>query len=349
MNLATSIRIEDGDVVATAIDGQGSTLALSPEELAIHGLPTGKEESYLVRTDLSTWLPASFDEYAFAALRPAIAAQHQAWSFVHGRRRYVVPALALIRSLVKTEAGLFPKLFQPQSLDDICSPTSGPNGATVVVHARLRSSQQRTQNSVVVPLSWLYSFPSARQAWSSVYQNAKQGRIGLSLPSAILTFNVHSMRQAGSANVYVTRLSLQAIEPQEEPLPFARGHERRLRVSGHSEEPRLSPASGPSAAVESLRPQRYEVADDVWDAVEPILRGGRGRKTDNRRKLNTILQVTQTETTWEMAAVMHHLPKTNASTALNRWQRDGRWDRVMETLTRLGESPMAPETVVRCT
>ncbi len=340
MELATSIRIEDGVAVATAVGADESIVPLSATALMTHGTPVsyGLTGAGAITTDVTTWRAGCFDEYAYAVQRGTAATHlaHEAWAFVHEGRRYVVPALVLMRAIVDFDAELFTKLFQPQSLEDICCPSSTEekSGARVTLSSNLKGAPRRKTPGLRALMGWLYSFPSARRFWASAYQSAKEGRIGLTLPAASLTFTAVGVTFRTSGNVYVTRLSLIAIQAQEEPLPFASEHPREISVR------QVRSKSEEEWEAQLATEKKLNISDDMWKAVEPILARSRGLgpKADNRRRLGCVLQVLSAGSTWSVAARMHKCPIATASDALARWKQDGRWSDVTRELSQFGFS-----------
>lgn len=338
MELATSIRIEDGLVVATTVVAKRSIVHLSSRELATRGIPQGYKLRAVgaITTDLSIWKAVTFDEYAHS-MAPGTGGSplaHDAWTFIHGGRRYVVPALVLMRAMVQFDAELFTKLFQPQSLEDVCCPclSEEDSCARVNLSSKLKGAQRRTTPGLLALMTWLYFFPSARRFWASAYQSAKKGQIGLALPAASLTFTVYGVQPRTSGNVYVTRLSLVEIEAQEAPLPFAPDQPRKIIVR-----PLLEKSEAEQEAELALE-TRLELDESVWSAVEPLLARSRGRgsKADHRKVLSCVLQVQLVGSTWNAASRMHKCPIGSAADALARWRQDGRWDVVTRELRRLG-------------
>ncbi|MBN8503352.1 MAG: hypothetical protein J0L58_02675 [Burkholderiales bacterium] len=291
-----------------------------------------------IKSDLSTWKAVNFDEYAFGVERGAdqTTLAHDAWTFVHKDRRYVVPALVLMRAIVQNDADLLKKLFQAQSLEDICCPVTSDVKSVerIVVSSRLKRASKRKTPGLSALLSWLYSFPSARRCWASAYLSAKQGRIGLTLPAAALTFSLYGAHFRTSGNVYVTQLSLVDVEANEEPLPFASEHPRQISVR------QISSKSEEEWEAQLALASKLEISEDIWQAVEPILARskGRGPKADNRKRLGCVLQVISAGSTWSEAARIHKCSVGTAADALSRWKQDGRWSEVTRALTQFGIS-----------
>lgn len=82
--------------------------------------------------------------------------------------------------------------------------------------------------------------------------------------------------------------------------------------------------------------QRYELTDEHWSLIEPILppqrrttRGGVWR--DHRTVVNGIFWILFSGAAWRDLPERYG-PRQTAHDRFGRWQRDGTWDRVLATL-----------------
>lgn len=346
MELVTGIDWDSGSPRARCHGVKGTAVSISVGDMVTRGLPPSQMQSSYARrvtTDLRRWRPVSFNEYAFAFNRPLLdEPAHAAWSFVDGSTRLVVPALALLRALVRPSKALFPYLFRPQSLDDVCGYTSEADmGGRVRV---LAPGDPRVMRSpeVVESLSWMYCFPSARRAWGSVYQSAKQGMLNFALPEAVLTLNVRSVRLG--ANAYVTSLNAVELIAQEEPLPFAQGHPRTIHASAF--------AKGGQGRVADTGKQRkglppfQHLTDQEWHEIGPLLQSGKGlRPEDQRSLLDAILWKFAESVRWEDVKLRLGTSLAKAPTTYSRWKADGRWDAVVTRLSELRQGRSTLESM----
>ncbi len=345
MELVTGIDWDGGSPMARCIVARGAETTISVGEMVTQGLPPSQRESSYVRrvtTDLRSWRPVVFDEYAFAFKRPLFdKSAHAAWSFLDGRTRLVVPALALLRALVRPGKTFFPYLFRPQSLDDVCS-YAGQSGHGGQVRV-LTPGDVRVMHTpeVTDTLSWFYCFPSARQAWGSVYQSAKQGMLNFALPEVSLTLNVRSVRLG--SNAYVTSLNVLELVAEEEPFAFAEGHPRIVEASAF--------AKGGQRRVADTGNQRKDLppfeplTDQEWREIGPLLQSGKGlRPEDQRSLLDAILWKFSEGVRWDDVKQRLGSSLAKAPTSYSRWRADGRWDAVVARLSELRQGGSKPES-----
>ena len=71
-------------------------------------------------------------------------------------------------------------------------------------------------------MAWMWSFPSARKMWDSVYESGQGGALGLVLPEGEIELVLHGTRTP--AGVLVTAAHLVRIVTDESPYTFALGH-----------------------------------------------------------------------------------------------------------------------------
>lgn len=336
MELVTGIQMDGGVVLARGIGSHGREFSMPVSQLASRGLPRLRGHLRNVTTNLQEWKRCSFDEYAFAVGRPLASEPHQgAWSFVDGTERFVVPALALLRGLVRPGTTLFPRLFRPQSLEDLCSVSN--DGGTLNVHLRRECGDQRVRSSVETPLrmSWLYCFPSARQAWASVYNEACRGWLDMLLPKARVTFGTYSLR--AGRNAYVTRINPLTVDASEEPFPFAQGHPLSFSLVAQAKRGDKRSLQHPVKAEVPLRAGAVLVSDSEWETLRPIIENKRNSE-NSRAILDGMLLKLHSGATWELNAYPSGASRTATIAAYYRWNADGRFERVLSALRQLRQS-----------
>lgn len=345
MELVTGIDWDSGSPRARCIGVKGAKATISVGDMVTQGLPPAQTGSTYVRrvtTDLRSWRPVSFDEYAFAFNRPLLEEPgHAAWSLLDGSTRLVVPALALLRALVRPSKAFFPYLFRPQSLDDVCS-YAGQSGRGIQVRVLTPGDVRSIHTPEVTDtLSWFYCFPSARRAWGSVYQSAKQGMLKFALPEVALTLNVRSARRG--SNAYVTSLSVLELVAKDEPFPFAEGHPRSIEASAF--------AKGGQGRVADTGKQRKglppfdPLTDHEWREIGPLLQSGKGtRPEDQRSLLDAILWKFSEGVRWDDVKQRLGSSLAKAPTSYSRWKADGRWDAVVTRLSELRQGGSTPES-----
>lgn len=311
----------DGRVTAHAIDTQGRSSAVVPTELASKGLPNLPASlNGVVRTNFKEWRTGSLEEYACALdFPPPAVDNHAVWVFHNAGRRYVVPALALIRTLARRRALIYPHLFKPQSLEDICA--WNDKVAQVMVQG-IPDYLPRQANLLGLlhndTLGWMFCFPSARRAWASVYLAAKVGRLHLELPDATVTMQL-GVRSCGRTD-YVHTIRLMGVEPEEEPFEFASRHARFLEPP-------------PRPEVEGVAPY-VPLTDAEWNAVADIVVNVERPAAQPRESLDTMRLKSHEGRSWAKAAAVFGTSSTRVATLHVNWERSGKLQRVNERLAR---------------
>lgn len=332
MEMVTGINWQNGKAVALASSGEGATKFIELAALGYRGLPEANTYARHITLNLRDLQVASFCEYAEAfGQKLSSEPRHSVWSLQLGRSRLVIPALALLRAFVRPNRVLLPQMFKAQSLDDICFLADKGSSSYVQAHGNLGDIRNTRESTVMGPLSWFFCFPSARRAWASVYQAAKEGHLHFELPNVRAT--LASRHHRVGLNCYVTTMSLVQFEALDDPADFATGHPRFFMASAHTR------ALKRSATEEGDHSIGRELSDEEWHALGPILvRTDHGRRYEtsrNRVLLNCILQKLSTDISWRDLADLHGCLPTTIASALARWRADGRLDLVMEKLTKL--------------
>jgi hypothetical protein len=333
MEIATSIKFKNKMAVALTSTG-GSKSEIPAGELGARGLPGNSPHQTSCTLDFRDFRNESFAEYIHAFNQPIVKnINHSTWSVVHSGTRYVIPALALIRAFVRPNSILIPILFKPQSLDDICMYSGHTADCFVRPVGDLGGRRIHLSQAVSRPLSWFYCFPSARRSWASVYQSAKEGALHLELPEATATMQLRGV-QAGATN-YVTQIKVLSIEAHEQPFDFAAGHPSYIWK--HRGRKRFN-------AKIPVENNYKKLSQAEWDGLVSILASYR-RTTrpdiDIRSLLDCILQRLSTNVSWKTAADMNGVTLDSATKAMERWQADGRIDRMRARLREMRDTEEA--------
>lgn len=346
MEIATGISYTPDGPTVRCVGTSGREETLPIAKLARAGLPGMEGSRRKVKTDLRTWKPCSFEEYSYAIGRPIPeGSQHAAWSFFDGSARFVVPCLALIRELSKPMNHMLPHMFRPQSLDDVCVLDADTTPPTVSVLGTLRIRKDRLYDGLEQRLLWLTCFPSARRAWASVYQAAKEGRIDIALPHASINATVSYVKHGN--NHYVVRLGLCGVEAHEEPFPFARDAPAQYVFvdDGKAEVARLECRSW-TTNQPKLRmdiPAHADgtvcVTDAEWEEIRAVLPMPRRSNCNPRASLDSILSKLMNGTPWLEVKYPGTDRQANVHSLLRRWQASGRWVEILRVLERMRGAP----------
>jgi hypothetical protein len=334
MELVTRLAKNGQRVLAVGIGSLEARNGYELDQLGLNGLPDAVDARRRAEVGFDEWEPVSITEYAGAfGLSVPKSHRHEVWAFQYNRSRFVVPALVLMRALFRPNHHVFPLLFHPQSLEDVCTYAGpGPQGHIALLGGFRGSYYDRDRASITEPLSWMYCFPSARAMWASAFGASQEGRLALELPQASARMVLHGRMHA--QNFYVTRLAFVSVAATEDPFEFASNHSRTIcfhvmdeaMASGFKRNKTRDDSIG-------LRDGEHALSDDEWRAIEPIVvRGGPGFKYDPRAVVDAVLAKQCQGTSWTETTYPPGIQHTTACVAFCRWQKDGRWRQVLEVL-----------------
>lgn len=317
--------------VAWATTGSGAEQSLSLPQLSRLGLPEcGTESQRRVSVDFAAfhrisaaWYLSGFGKFA------AAHDNHETWEFSLDGTRYLVPALALLRGMFRPSPALVPVLFRPQSIEQVYIPKMRALSLDRAVRCR------RSEPGLVSAVTWMYSFPSARRMWASVYRKACGGTLGAELPDGTVKMAVRGLLSGGVFRV--TSLSISLITSGETPLEFAAGHSGR--VPFHATEVETEGSHRTSTILDETIPLRDGMAatsDDEWRHLEQLFSvrsGSKRAKHGARQMLDGILLKLGHGIGWRKVPYLtgNHV---NAQESLRRWRADGTWGQVREILAR---------------
>lgn len=316
--------------VALAANGTGAERALSPSEMSRFGLPENNAESQRrVAIDFAAFnrIPGARYLSGFANFLEG-PDNHETWEFSLNGTCYMVPALALLRGMFRPSAALMPELFRPQSIEQVYIPKKRALHLDRAVRCR------RDEPGIVAAVAWMYSFPSARRMWASVYHKACVGILGAELPRGTAKMVVRGPLSEGVFRV--TSLSISLVTTNEVPFGFAIGHSGK--VPFHATEVEIEGGKTSTILNETI-PLRDGVAttsDDEWPHLDRLFSarpGSKRAKHDARQMLDGILLKLGHGMGWRTVAYQtgNHV---NAQESLRRWRADGTWGRVREVIER---------------
>jgi len=289
-----------------------------------------------IETNLADWKSASLAEWATPLVPGAKPSQdHQAFEFTVDRRRIVVPALLLIDELLGPTGQTAPYLLMPHGLEALCVPAIGDACASICFATDVDNYLQNSRGRTCKFLSWVWSFPSARDAWNSVYEYANNDAcLGLRLPKAQLSVVIQGVE---ADNVFLaTHLVVQRLKALEEPFEFAATHPGWFDGDKRGRLPREVPQLGHDLGA------RPPLTDAEWAAIQLHLRTKRRpnapqRRTGLRDIVDAILKKLSTGSSWRQLTVPGS-SWMNAQQHYRLWLRSGAWGEAMERLR------LTPET-----
>ena len=332
---ATGLVFQNGKLMAEFADSRGRTTVAALPDLASHGLPTLATHRRKVATDFSRWTSVSGAPYLKAFKLPRQDADgHEFFQFSADGIEFVVPALALMRAFFRPTRYVLPLMLLPQGIEHICIP-GDDNGHCGLSSSESWPSKRHTKDraSGVLPLSWLYSFPSARGMCGSLHGHALAGHLGMSLPLAKAHAVLHGLKIGKS--FYVTDFRIMSLDALEPPFDFAENHSRAIPfysvnnkcVGGRRAKPLRD---------REVRPNQtgtFAVSDPEWDAIEPLLTTKRNafRSHDARLQFDGVVEKVGTGVSWRNMSWSTGTWET-ASSALQRWKKNGVWAKALVVL-----------------
>lgn len=266
---------------------------------------------------------------------------HGVYHFKHGAHDYLVPASVLIAAIMRPIRLVHRYLFSPQGLDAFCAPCVEADGAIGLQLPSYQIFGRRgsVPQGLMATYSWMHCFPSARAMWDSIYQYAIHGRLDVSLPKALATLTLRSVRQ-GNYHL-VTEMSVVSLRALETPYAFANAHSTELTFH---ESAGLDWSTLRQAKSDiPLRNGRSGTSDDEWSEISPFIERSDKRKYDARAVVDAILEKLATGTPWRKMP-LDGLTTPIVQATYQRMTQDGRWASVREALLK-SRSQAAAHTI----
>lgn len=332
MEWLDGLEMHCGTLVARLVTNVGIRLENNLGTLTKVGIPDGDYEWRApFTTDFAAWTVAPTADYlaAVPGLGEASSEEtHQIFRFRHGWSEFLVPALVLFRALFPLIPDAFEYAFTPRMLELLCQPVENEGHWSVVLPDFKGVYRGRDRRATRESLTWCSLFPSASNAWSSVYKNCCQGSFAMNLPLAqarILPIGIRRGR-----TVYVTSLTISAVLALEPPFDFASGAansflwNRNASPLGPHTNQYQEPAIHRETALYAL------LTDAEWARVSHVCDAAlslKGRKPQDCRRAiaNGLLARHVTAAPWKEIA---QVPLT--ARALERhwyqWRKDGRFE-----------------------
>lgn len=339
MDWVYGIVVGGGELCAEvgAANGQVSLMGLT--DLARHGVPavhsTIREQMDVCFDDFS---PCSADEYVTHFGLPSPnekAGRHQVFEVFSGGKRYLVPALVMMRALFRPTLKLLPLMFAPSALERSCRLECVDDEIRVVVDAPwTRFAATLRCSDCEGPLRWMMLHPSARRMADSVHQYAMAGIIAVDLPAGHAEV-VFAGVQAASA-VLVTEVRLLTVVPSDVPdLPVA-NVATRVNFLDRDWVERRDINEPLSIHVPARAGGSFELSDEEWAVVAPVLEGSRKSRRPyqicQRAMFDGVLGKLATGKSWRDSTYKVG-DWRNAATSYSRWNSRGTFAEAMQTLS----------------
>lgn len=236
--------------------------------------------------------------------------------------RLMMPAATVLLGLFGTLIPYGSKPLEAQSLDRFFVHTLEGDESKITFAKDSNVGKYADATWFIERLRWMSAFPSGREFWSSIYQHALEGELGLSMPAVRITGHVVGRTLAGS--FYASRLNVDSLTPLENPLPFA------TALRGRTFNVLLPAAVRPTLRDRDdsiLRgTQGWSLSDFEWEEVVAPLLSSWSLGT-GRARLDAILEKLATGERFQPSFV-----SGSAATWFGTLKRSGKWDEVKSAL-----------------
>jgi transposase len=337
MDWARRIVVNEGELV-TEIESEDGIASYFPlMDLGKLGLPDVRpavRKKFEVKFEDFSLCDAQQYRSIFGAKEAAEEGAHQVFEVVRDGKRYLVPALALMRALFRPTFKLLPQMFVPSALERVCRLEKVDDELKVVVDAQWATTPDpgRTREWAG-PLSWMMLHPSARRMADSVHQHAMSGRIAIDLPDGDVELVFYGVQNG--LDIAVTSIRVLSVFPWDKPdLPFVNERHQVDFINRKWAEGRNL-----REVLSTFIPLRadgsYELTDSEWAAIRPLLDGQRKRQRHylhcQRALFNSVLGKLHTGTSWKKFKYTVGDWQT-AATAYRSWRIRGTYEAAISTL-----------------
>jgi hypothetical protein len=287
-------------------------------------------------TNLHEWEVADIAEYLnLAGLDAGMAGGHAIYVFYYEGLRFLVPSILVHKALFRPNATAFEYLYRPSGLDLLLAPVSGADTMTVRVLPRRMRQHYPLGATSFARLRWLYCFPSAREAWDSVYSNAIRGNIEVAMPR--IRANVAMTGVLSGGTVLVSTLTIKSFEPAESPFSWAGEQPSQFDFSSDTGDVAPFLTLKNTAIVQG--PNGWALSDSEWSNIKHLFPvGSKLHSGDRARSLvSTILSKLGSGSGWK-AANASLGTTAGVSSFYQNCTKSGRWDTVEKILIRLRQN-----------
>ena len=284
-----------------------------------------------VCTNFDSWSKVPADNYLSGMRYPKQTVCGQdVYAFEATGKQFIVPAAVLMKAIFKPINGVAKHLFRPQGLDNLLvACVQGQECGVGFFGYPMRELGMDTKRlpSVLAALSWMYSFSSAHRMWNSVLENARRGKLSMSLPEGIVSMVVQTLLRKGK--YLVVDITITCVETIEVPYDFASGHTGLVEYHKAAQMVR----GAPIPLKENELPHRdgiWSLSDAEWSAVEPIVSKGKMRHS-LREIIDCIITKLGSGAPWACVS----FGKINGPTVIwyhKEMREDGRWDTFVQAI-----------------
>lgn len=322
------------------LTGNGQKHLIDIKAAIKDGIPTPKKSGRLVfEGEFSLWQPGSAEEYLAAlgmALPEGVENRHQVFTMVNERRWTIhVPALVVMRALFKPNPLVFPALYTPVGVDYISFVDYSATPPTVVIDGNFCGNGY-VRNAISTDpdasqgqaLRWLQLSKSAKQASQSIYRHALSGWLNMSLPSGRVRMVFHG--PITGKHLYATKATLVSVDMGEHDSITGAGEKFAFHPTGDPD--RIPKTSIRDLTVPSHPSGGYEITNDEWEAIEPMLERKMGKPKHSQREiLNFIFSKLVSGMPWRKTP-MGNFSVTTVTSTFHYLVNSGRMDQVLAYL-----------------
>jgi hypothetical protein len=303
---------------------------------ALHDIQCGSVGTRRIRvvSDFQTWRRVSPEIYlAGMGFSKKTPAGQDVYEFEASGKEFQVPASVLMQGIFKPLRGLAPHLFRPQGLENLAVALLDANNDQLGFFCSPRMdigiTPERSEGTLAA-LTWMYCFPSPGRMCDGVIQNARRGKLALSLPKAKATLVLQALRHADKW--LVISLNAISLDTSEEPHIFAAGRGRRIELHHAARLDRNGPPST-LAQLDGLlsRDGKWHLSDEEWSAAKSIASKGQPRRHSLREIVDCILNKLGRGTPWKTI----QYGNVNQQIVVRSYQemrKDGRWDSLVQII-----------------
>jgi hypothetical protein len=241
------IELHDGILMPTYMDHLGARTPGSLKKSKAYMTRTGKSRLEVENFPLLQLTQIIGSEYTNAiGYAHEVSGGHLIFETSVGATRVLVPTVVLLDALVGRISVLGDWFLRAGSIDRIAIPVLKGNDFGIDLRKKSRLSNSKNLSGLKARLAWIFSFPSGRRMFASLYLHSLRGIFGISLPMARVNATFSGCRLGGT--LYVTRMYIEDLMPDEPPFAFANS------VTGK---------------IFKFRPNRNEMAQklDAWRAL----------------------------------------------------------------------------------
>lgn len=302
-----------------------------------------------VESDFNDWQVVQAAEYLEVFESNIMQEErHQVFKFTYEGQEYLMPALVITKALFKPFHALVDYLYKPQGLEQVCFPMN--DYSDIQFYSGIKYSRLKSQDSIKQQMSWLWAYPSANNAWHSVYSYACNDKIGLVLPKGNVKMVLHCLK--GKRYLHIVDATIICIDTNEKPLNEAGlsmntivyhqihkvgykknyGHRGRLLLTN-------------SKLLKSK--QGWTLTDEEWNEIETLLPQRTQRYTQNqkysrREVLDAILIKLGSGVSWKKLIGIS-LPINILTWTYRQWKNEG-LDQILDRLHELRSDNVNFET-----